>query len=117
MNYVISNFTEYKFVLSENKKDVFQAHFTVLHCYDNLCTDYFERNLSFISDKKKPILFEVGGEVVAKSVLECTQYSECRGRRLANKGHFQNMLIAVASGKNFPHWKENLWNSDILVTQ
>lgn len=83
MNYVISNFTEYKFVLSENKKDVFQAHFTVLHCYDNLCTDYFERNLSFISDKKKTILFEVGGEVVAKSVLECTQYSECRGRRLA----------------------------------
>lgn len=67
--------------------------------------------------KKKTILFEVGGEVVAKSVLECTQYSECRGRRLANKGHFQNMLIAVASGKNFPHWKENLWNSDILVTQ
>lgn len=54
MNYVISNFTEYKFVLSENKKDVFQAHFTVLHCYDNLCTDYFEKNLSFISDKKKP---------------------------------------------------------------
>lgn len=53
MNYVISNFTEYKFVLSENKKDVFQAHFTVLHCYDNLCTDYFERNLSFILDKKK----------------------------------------------------------------
>lgn len=117
MNYVISNFTEYKFVLSENKKDVFQAHFTVLQLLWQFMYRLFWEKFIIHFRQKKPILFEVGGEVVAKSVLECTQYSECRGRRLANKGHFQNMLIVVASGKNFPHWKENLWNSDILVTQ
>ena len=90
-------------LLSLKIKRVFFKHILLFHTVMTIYVQIILKEIYHSFQTKKNILFDVGGEVVAKSVLECTQYSECRGRRLANKGHFQNMPIAVASGKNFPH--------------